>query len=80
MFPRAIVLLVALHSEREQPHSSAAALISISRAAAPMLLWAWLVAVLTAFGVATMFLGLIVVFPLIGHATWHAYRSIVSEA
>jgi len=49
------------------------------RAAGPMLLWAWLVAVLTAFGIATMFLGLIVVFPLIGHATWHAYRSIVGE-
>ena len=43
----------------------------------PMLLWAWLIAVLTAAGIATMFLGLIVVFPLIGHATWHAYRTIV---
>jgi len=46
----------------------------------PMLLWGWLIAVLTAFGFATMFVGLIVVFPLIGHATWHAYRSIVGEA
>jgi uncharacterized membrane protein len=44
----------------------------------PMLLWAWLIAVLTAIGLATMFLGLIVVFPLIGHATWHAYRTIVA--
>lgn len=45
----------------------------------PMLLWAWLIAVLTAIGLATMFLGLIVVFPLIGHATWHAYRTIVAS-
>jgi uncharacterized membrane protein len=45
----------------------------------PMLLWAWLIAVLTAIGLATMFVGLIVVFPLIGHATWHAYRSIVAR-
>ena len=44
----------------------------------PMLLWAWLIAVLTAIGLATMFLGLIVIFPLIGHATWHAYRTIVA--
>jgi uncharacterized membrane protein len=44
----------------------------------PMLLWAWLIAALTAIGLATMFLGLIVVFPLIGHATWHAYRTIVA--
>lgn len=43
----------------------------------PMLLWAWLIAVLIAIGLATMFLGLIIVFPLIGHATWHAYRTIV---
>jgi uncharacterized membrane protein len=43
-----------------------------------MLLWAWLIAVLTAIGLATMFIGLIVVFPLIGHATWHAYRTIVA--
>jgi uncharacterized membrane protein len=43
----------------------------------PMLLWAWLIGVLTAIGFATMFVGLALVFPLIGHATWHAYRSIV---
>lgn len=43
----------------------------------PMLLWAWLIAILTAVGLATMFVGLIVVFPLIGHATWHAYRTVV---
>jgi uncharacterized membrane protein len=43
----------------------------------PMLLWAWLIAVLVAIGFATLFAGLIVIFPLIGHATWHAYRTIV---
>lgn len=43
----------------------------------PMLLWAWLIAVLCAIGLATMFVGLAIVFPLVGHATWHAYRSLV---
>ena len=47
---------------------------------AAMLLWAWLIAVLIGFGIATAFLGLIVVFPLVGHATWHAYRSLVSDS
>ena len=42
----------------------------------PMLLWAWLIALLIAFGCATLFVGLIVAFPLLGHATWHAYRSL----
>lgn len=45
----------------------------------PMVLWAWLIGLLTAFGVATLGLGLVVTFPLIGHATWHAYRSLVDE-
>jgi len=44
---------------------------------APMLLWAVLIAGMMAFAFATLFLGMIVVFPLIGHATWHAYRSLV---
>lgn len=43
----------------------------------PMLLWAWLIAVLCAIGLATMFIGIAFVFPLVGHATWHAYRSLV---
>jgi uncharacterized membrane protein len=43
----------------------------------PMLLWAWLIAILCAMGLATLFVGLVIVFPLVGHATWHAYRSVV---
>lgn len=50
---------------------------AVSLNPAPMLLWAVLIAGLMAFAFATLFLGLIVVFPLIGHATWHAYRSLV---
>ena len=45
-----------------------------------MLLWGWIVALLTAFGIATWFLGLAVIFPLLGHATWHAQRALVAEA
>ncbi|NOX95031.1 MAG: DUF2189 domain-containing protein [Alphaproteobacteria bacterium] len=48
---------------------------------APMLLWAWLIAIITAAGVATFFVGLAVAFPLLGHASWHAYRDAIgSEA
>jgi len=43
----------------------------------PMLLWAWLIAILSAMGLATLFIGLVIVFPLVGHATWHAYKSVV---
>ncbi len=44
----------------------------------PMLLWAALIVVFTGAGLATFFyLGLAITLPLIGHATWHAYRDIV---
>ena len=43
----------------------------------PLALWAWLIVVLTAVGFVPAFLGLIVTFPLVGHATWHAYRDLI---
>jgi uncharacterized membrane protein len=42
-----------------------------------MLLWAALVAALVVVGVATLFVGLVVTGPLVGLATWHAFRDLV---
>ena len=39
--------------------------------------WAALIVVLTGVGVITLFLGLAVVMPLLGYATWHAYRDVI---
>lgn len=44
-----------------------------------MLVWGGIVLVLFIVSIMTGFLGLIVVFPLLGHATWHAYRTIRSQ-
>ena len=41
-----------------------------------MLTWAALVLGLILLSVATGLLGLIVVFPVVGHGTWHAYRAV----
>lgn len=41
-------------------------------------LWAALVAGFIGLGLLTLGIGLVVVFPLIGHATWHAYRDVVT--
>lgn len=46
---------------------------------AAMLVWAALIVALTAVGIATSFIGLALIFPLLGHATWHAYRDLVSR-
>ena len=41
----------------------------------PMIAWGAIVLALFAVSVVTGFLGFIVIFPLLGHATWHAYRA-----
>ncbi len=43
----------------------------------PMALWAALLMILTVLGMATAMLGLIIIVPWLGHASWHAYRSLV---
>jgi uncharacterized membrane protein len=43
----------------------------------PMLVWGGLVALLIGGGIATMFVGLVVTGPVMGHAAWHAYRALV---
>lgn len=44
----------------------------------PMLLWALLIVFLVALGMVPGLLGLVVTLPLVAHATWHAYRDIVT--
>ncbi|MDO9221536.1 MAG: DUF2189 domain-containing protein [Thiobacillus sp.] len=45
-----------------------------------MLLWGALIAGLTAVGMATDFIAMIVIFPWLGHASWHAYRDLIEAA
>ncbi len=45
--------------------------------ARPMAVWAFLIALFTAAGMVTGFLGLGLALPLIGHASWHCYRDLV---
>ncbi|MGE0287900.1 MAG: DUF2189 domain-containing protein [Bradyrhizobium sp.] len=43
----------------------------------PMAAWGLIVAVLLVLGTLPFFLGLAVVIPLLGHATWHLYRQVI---
>ena len=43
----------------------------------PLLVWALLIVLLIGVGFATLFIGLVVTAPVVGHATWHAYRALV---
>ena len=44
-----------------------------------MIVWGLTIVVLVALGFALFFVGLVVAVPVIGHATWHAYRALVEE-
>jgi len=47
---------------------------TVARNLAVMLLWAAIIAALLFAGMVPYFLGLFVVLPILGHATWHLYR------
>lgn len=43
----------------------------------PLLLWAAMIVFLTLAGFASFLFGLVVIMPILGHASWHAYRELV---
>lgn len=45
----------------------------------PMAVWGLVVALALVLGSIPLFLGLIVVMPVLGHATWHLYRHVVAD-
>lgn len=42
-----------------------------------MLVWAMIIAVLSLIALLPWFLGLMIVLPILGHATWHLYRRVI---
>jgi uncharacterized membrane protein len=42
-----------------------------------MVLWAMTILLITGLSLATLMLGFIVLYPLLGHASWHAYRDLM---
>lgn len=54
-------------------------LVTVRENLVAMLVWAGVIVVLAGVGIATNFIGLAVIFPLLGHATWHAYRALVAR-
>lgn len=45
-----------------------------------MAMWAALIVVFTLLGLASLLLGLVFVMPMLGHASWHAYRDLVDAS
>jgi len=53
---------------------------SVTRNLPIMLVWGGMVAILLFVGMVPAFLGLMVVLPVLGHATWHLYRAVLAPA
>lgn len=43
----------------------------------PMVFWAFLIMCFSLLGIFSMFLGLILIIPMLGHGSWHAYRQLI---
>jgi uncharacterized membrane protein len=50
---------------------------SVLRNMPAMMLWAFLIVLIVGLGLISFYIGLVVALPLIGHASWHAYRALV---
>ncbi|ENO90204.1 DUF2189 domain-containing protein [Thauera linaloolentis] len=75
----ASVVAVPLMLDRNQDAISSmlASFSALLRNPGTMLVWAVLIVSLTLLGFLTFHVGLVVMMPIIGHATWHAYRDLV---
>lgn len=51
---------------------------AVLRNKAVLLVWAGIIVLIVAIGFATAFIGFIVLMPLVGHATWHAYQETIN--
>ena len=60
--------------------AAAVSAVAIAKNPGAMLVWAFLIVLLIGIGLATAYVALVITGPLIGHATWHAYRDLVEPS
>jgi len=73
------VVSVPLLVERDvnTPTALRASVRAVAENPVTMAMWALFILMATAFSVATFMTGFIVIYPVLGHASWYAYRDIV---
>lgn len=74
----AIAIPLMLDRQTDAITAMIASAVAVTRNLPAMLLWAALIVALTIAGFASLFVGLVVVVPLLGLATWHSYRDLVA--
>jgi len=75
------ISLISIPLMLDRGHDAITAAIASVRALfanpAPMFVWAGLIALLGGLGLVTFLAGMLLIGPILGHATWHAYRDLV---
>lgn len=73
------VVSIPIMLDRDQDAVTAmiASFLALVRNPAAMLVWALIIVGLTVIGFATLYIGLAFAMPILGHATWHAYRELI---
>ncbi len=74
-----IAIPMLLHREVSVVEAILASLTAFTRNSATLLLWAAIITSLAIAGIATAYLGLVLIIPLLGHASWHAYRDLIRD-
>ena len=79
VFSLSVISLPMLLSGPVDPVTAAiASVTAVRKNTAALLVWGLIIVTFVALGMITAFIGLIVAMPLIGHATWHAYRDLTT--
>jgi uncharacterized membrane protein len=73
----AFALPMILHQDVDGATAILTSINAVLRNKRVLALWALLIFVLTAAGIATALIGLALTTPVIGYATWHAYRDTI---
>lgn len=74
-----VSLPMLMDSEVSALNAMRTSLAVVRRNSLCMIGWAATLAVLGAFGLSSLFIGLIITLPIAAHASWHAYRDLVAK-
>jgi uncharacterized membrane protein len=75
------VVSIPLAADRKTDAMTAmmVSVMAVSRSKGAMISFAFSIAILVGISLATGFLALIIVFPWLGHATWHGYKAVTED-
>ncbi|MGC2857115.1 DUF2189 domain-containing protein [Novispirillum sp. DQ9] len=73
----AVSLPMVVDRDVSPVHAMATSVVAVRRNWKVMIGWAAMIVLITASGMVLFFVGLAVALPLVGHASWHAYKAMV---